>query len=60
MLQNNRKTLGFKKIMVYKIPPAGVCVCGGGNHNWPLAYDVIFFKISIIAHLIIRCFKLIV
>ena len=23
MLQNTRKTLGFKKIMVYKIPPGG-------------------------------------
>ena len=29
MLQNTSKTLGFKKIMVYKTPP--VCVGGGGK-----------------------------
>ena len=29
MLQNPRKTLGFKKIMVYKIPP------GGGGKPYP-------------------------
>ena len=36
MLQNPRKTLGFKKNMVYKIPPGG----GGGevNHIQPVAY----------------------
>ena len=37
MLQNACKTLGFKKNMVYKIPPGG----GGGevNHIQPLAYQ---------------------
>ena len=38
MLQNPRKTLGFKKNMVYKIPPGG----GGGgevNHIQPVAYN---------------------
>ena len=37
MLQNPCKTLGFKKNMVYKIPPGG----GGGgevNHIQPVAY----------------------
>ena len=32
MLQKTRKTLSFKKIMVYKIPPGGEV-----NHTWPLA-----------------------
>ena len=36
MLQNPRKTLGFKKNMVYKIPPGG----GGVNHIQPVAYNV--------------------
>ena len=37
MLQNPRKILGFKKNMVYKIPPGG----GGGlNHIQPVAYIV--------------------
>ena len=34
MLQNPCKTLGFKKNMVYKIPPGG----GGVNHIQPVAY----------------------
>ena len=34
MLQNPRKTLGFKKNMVYKIPPGG----GEVNHIQPVAY----------------------
>ena len=36
MLQNSCKTLGYKKKMVYKIPPGG----GGGgvNHIQPVAY----------------------
>ena len=36
MLQNPRKILGFKKNMVYKIPPGE----GGGevNHIQPVAY----------------------
>ena len=33
MLQNACKTLGFKKNMVYKIPPGGEV-----NHNQPVAY----------------------
>ena len=33
MLQNPCKTLGFKKIMVYKIPGGG-----GVNHIQPVAY----------------------
>ena len=34
MLQNPRKTLGFKKSMVYKIPPGGEV-----NHIQPVAYN---------------------
>ena len=34
MLQNPCKTLGFKKIMVYKIPGGG----GGVNHIQPVSY----------------------
>ena len=34
MLQNPRKTLGFKKNMVYKIPPGGEV-----NHIQPVAYS---------------------
>ena len=33
MLQNPRKTFGFKKKMVYKIPPGGEV-----NHIQPVAY----------------------
>ena len=36
MLQNACKTLGFKKNMVYKMPPWG----GKANHIQPLAYTV--------------------
>ena len=35
MLQNPCKTLGFKKNMVYKIPPGGEV-----NHIQPVAYNV--------------------
>ena len=35
MLPKIRKTLDFKKIMVYKIPPG--LGEGGVNHIWPLA-----------------------
>ena len=31
MVQKPRKTLGFKKIMVYKIPPGGGWGGGGGR-----------------------------
>ena len=34
MPQNTTKTLGFKKIIVYKAPPGG----GGVNHIWLVAY----------------------
>ena len=34
MLQNPCKTLGFKKNMVYEIPPGGEV-----NHIQPVAYD---------------------
>ena len=34
MLQNTRKTMVFKKIMVYEIPPGG----GDVNHIWPAVY----------------------
>ena len=34
MLQNLRKTLGYTKNMVYKIPPGG----GEVNHIQPVAY----------------------
>ena len=37
MLQNPRKTLGYKKNMVYKIPPGGEV-----NHIQPVAYYFIF------------------
>ena len=36
MLQNPCKTLGFKKNMVYKIPPGG----GEVNHIQPVAYNI--------------------
>ena len=36
MLQNPCKTLGFKKNMVYKIPPGG----GEVNHIQPVAYVI--------------------
>ena len=35
MLQNPRKTLGFKKNMVYKIPPGGGGGGGGGGKPYP-------------------------
>ena len=35
MLQNPRKTLGFKKNMVYEIPPGGEV-----NHIQPVAYNL--------------------
>ena len=46
MLQNPCKTLGFKKNMVYKIPPGG-----GGEVNYiqPVAYCVGDHKTGFIA-----------
>ena len=38
MLQNPCKTLGFKKNMVYKIPPGGEV-----NHIQPVAYSALHF-----------------
>ena len=40
MLQNARKTLGFKKNMVFEIPPGG----GEVNHIQPVAYTVKFMS----------------
>ena len=37
MLQNPRKTLGFKKNMVYKIPPGG-----GGGKPYPASGLYVF------------------
>ena len=39
MLQNPHKTLGFKKNMVYKIPP------GGGGKPYPASGLIVFFLI---------------
>ena len=51
MLQNPRKTLGFKKNMVYKIPPGG----GEVNHIQPVAYimNICNFILSQAVH--IKC-----
>ena len=43
MLQNPRKTLGFKKNMVYKIPPGGEV-----NHIQPVAYSYLLSNYNII------------
>ena len=40
MLQNPCKTLGFKKNMVYKIPPGGEV-----NHIQPVAYRVLDLRL---------------
>ena len=58
MVQKTRKTLGFKKIMVYKIPPGGWV-----NHIWPLAYyfitsDTYIRKIRLIADITAELFKI--
>ena len=47
MLQNPRKTLGFKKNMVYKIPPGGEV-----NHIQPVAYQDLTMENLIRHHLI--------
>ena len=43
MLQNPCKTLGFKKNMVYKIPP------GGGDKPYPASGLFSFFQLSAFA-----------
>ena len=43
MLQNPRKTLGFKKNMVYKIPPGGEV-----NHIQPVAYCISISKLKML------------
>ena len=43
MLQNPCKTLGFKKNMVYKIPPGGEV-----NHIQPVAYIVLCLNETLI------------
>ena len=40
MLQNPCKTLGFKKNMVYKIPPGGGGGGGGVTDIQPVAYSL--------------------
>ena len=54
MLQNPCKTLGFKEIMVYKIPPGG-----GVNNIQPVAYkgmwlvgDFPFFFLKLLLHFV--------
>ena len=42
MMQNPCKTLGFKKNMVYKIPPGGEV-----NHIKPVAYTERFFIVTL-------------
>ena len=42
MLQNPCKTLGFKKNMVYKIPPGGEV-----NHIQPVAYNEIIIDLHV-------------
>ena len=60
MLQNPCKTLGFKKNMVYKIPPGGEV-----NHIQPVAYSqevdicikVIMMRVNIkLLNLLLYCF----
>ena len=55
MLQNPCKTLGFKKNMVYKIPPGGEV-----NHIQPVAYSPLFLDISFfgISFWFLLCFYL--
>ena len=43
MLQNPCKTLGFKKNMVYKIPPGGEV-----NHIQPVAYVGLFLYVYLL------------
>ena len=45
MLQNPCKTLGFKKNMVYKIPPGGEV-----NHIQPVAYHTLKVGTSYFVH----------
>ena len=54
MLQNPCKTLGFKKNMVYKIPPRGEV-----NHIQPVAYPVCMTYLVILSKnmaVFCRCF----
>ena len=44
MLQNACKTLGFKKNMIYKIPP-GV---GEVNHIQPVAYKYLSLSLEVV------------
>ena len=49
MLQNPRKTLGFKKNMVYKIPP------GGGGKPYPASgLKYIFLKQTLFTSVLIQ------
>ena len=46
MLQNPCKTLGFKKNMVYKIPPGGGGGGGEVNHIQPVAYCLLVTSVD--------------
>ena len=48
MLQNPCKTLGFKKNMVYKIPPGG----GGGGKPYPASG--LFLKFIVFIYLVLN------
>ena len=54
MLQNPCKTLGFKKKMVYKIPPGG----GEVNHIQSMAYKHNFYTVNSCAATCTTKFKL--
>ena len=47
MLQNPRKTLGFKKNMVYKIPP------GGGGKPYPASGLIVFMAYTLSHYIIV-------
>ena len=49
MLQNPRKTLGFKKNMVYKIPP------GGGGKPYPASGLLVFSSGCFVYVLVLSC-----
>ena len=48
MLQNPRKTLGFKKNMVYEIPP------GGGGKPYPASGLIILSNATVKKYIICR------
>ena len=50
MLQNPCKTLGFKKNMVYKIPP------GGGGKPYPASSLFVYLQIVYLQSTVLRVF----